>query len=819
MTEPHSPRPSQKRSLSFSNLNIKTKVLAVVSVPVILMLLIGFIAKTNLSKMSLTADRLGNTESVLDQAAAVDALAVQMRAGLRGYLLTGDPQLLEPYLTAGESAYTALAMLREARNADPMQVQRLKDAEGFLKRWQAEVAQEQIHLRRSINTSESMVDLARQVRKAEGKAIFDRFRAQIAAVIQDERVVLVQQNKELRQMIASGETSGPAVQAAFQKINSVRTTIERFQLLLGAAVNMETGMRGFLLAGDEVFLEPYKAGQQEFTKQFVLLSEAVGNSPKHAARLAEIEETIGDWTSRIVEPMVDSRRAIGNAATMTDVARLVAEAEGNTLFDQFSGALDDFVSSERLVMVEQQQTNQRTSENTEIIVLSAIGSAILLGSALALWIGSHIGSALKSITQSMRFLADGDTTSDIDGQNRGDEIGSMARALEVFRTVLIREKDLEEAQKTRDAEQANVVRELSDKLSDVAHGDLTAQIHQSFPDDYEQLRQNFNEAISILSETVMEVIETSASIRNGAVEISQSSDDLAHRTERQAATLEETAMALDELTASVKSSADGARSVDDIMNEARSEAESSGKVVKSAVAAMTEIEASSSHISHIIGVIDDIAFQTNLLALNAGVEAARAGEAGRGFAVVASEVRGLAQRSANAATEIKTLINDSSQQVTRGVDLVGKAGEALSKIIGRVNHISSLVTDIAAGAVEQATTLEEINTGVVQLDKVTQQNAAMVEESTAASHLLKSDANNLTERVSRFKIAGLTPNTQFKPTGRGVSQSDTMPTSAKQNKIPTQSQHSEPDRQNVKIPEFVSERSSGNAALDVWHDF
>ncbi|KAE9629409.1 methyl-accepting chemotaxis protein, partial [Parasedimentitalea maritima] len=197
-----------------------------------------------------------------------------------------------------------------------------------------------------------------------------------------------------------------------------------------------------------------------------------------------------------------------------------------------------------------------------------------------------------------------------------------------------------------------------------------------------------------------------------------------------------------------------ARSVEGIVNEAKSEAEASGTVVQNAVSAMTEIEDSARHISQIISVIDDIAFQTNLLALNAGVEAARAGEAGRGFAVVASEVRALAQRSSDAAMEIKTLIGDSSKQVEQGVDLVGKAGTALNSIVERVSHISQLVSEMAVGTSEQSTGLGEINLGVTQLDQVTQQNAAMVEEATAASHLLNTDANKLAKLVSHFNIDG-----------------------------------------------------------------
>lgn len=308
----------------------------------------------------------------------------------------------------------------------------------------------------------------------------------------------------------------------------------------------------------------------------------------------------------------------------------------------------------------------------------------------------------------------------------------------------------EATQSQQDAE--HVVTTVGTHLSDMAKGRLDCTIQSSFPESYEQLRLDFNATVTSLKQTLEQVVDSSHSIADGATEISQASDDLSHRTESQAATLEQTAAALEEMTVSVKSAAQNARNVEKTMDEARNEAQSSGEIVNNAVSAMSTIEASAAQIAQIIGVIDDIAFQTNLLALNAGVEAARAGESGRGFAVVASEVRALAQRSSDAATEIKSLITQSSHQVDHGVTLVGQAGESIEKIVLRVNEISKLISDIANGAVEQSTGLGEINTGMSQLDQVTQQNAAMVEEATAAGHLLHSDAQKLSELMRRFDL-------------------------------------------------------------------
>jgi methyl-accepting chemotaxis protein len=248
------------------------------------------------------------------------------------------------------------------------------------------------------------------------------------------------------------------------------------------------------------------------------------------------------------------------------------------------------------------------------------------------------------------------------------------------------------------------------------------------------------------------IVTNTSGLRTGTEEITQASDDLSRRTEQQAASLEETAAALDEITATVRKTAEGAKQARDVVSQTRSDAEQSGEVVRHAVAAMSSIEQSSQQISQIIGVIDEIAFQTNLLALNAGVEAARAGDAGRGFAVVASEVRALAQRSAEAAKEIKTLISTSAKQVGAGVKLVGETGESLGRIVIQVAEITTVVTEIAASAQEQATGLHEVNTAINQMDQVTQQNAAMVEQSTAASHALAQETSELVRLTERFQI-------------------------------------------------------------------
>lgn len=303
-----------------------------------------------------------------------------------------------------------------------------------------------------------------------------------------------------------------------------------------------------------------------------------------------------------------------------------------------------------------------------------------------------------------------------------------------------------------EAEQTLVVDTVATGLANLSRGDLTCRLTKPFAARYEPLRADFNDAMDKLQAAMREITGNASSMTAGVAEMARAADELAGRTEQQAASLVQTVAALDQITAAVRSTADGARQANAAAASARSEVERSHPVVAEAVEAMTLIETSSGKIGHIIGVIDEIAFQTNLLALNAGVEAARAGEAGRGFAVVAQEVRALAQRSADAAKEIKGLVNESGAQVAAGVERVGRTREALRRIVGVVAEIDQQVTAIAHSAQDQAQGLGEVNNTMAEMDRVVQRNAAMVEETTAAAHALQGESRELGQRIDLFDI-------------------------------------------------------------------
>lgn len=398
-----------------------------------------------------------------------------------------------------------------------------------------------------------------------------------------------------------------------------------------------------------------------------------------------------------------------------------------------------------------------------LILLVTLG-VILVASRLL------IGKPLNTVLGAVQKMAGGNYHDPITHNGSRDELGSLTTALEKFRHQLARGETLKTEQEAlqgqveadrrhrSDLERAKAedlrrfVEIVQSRFDILATGDLTVRMDEKLSPEFETIRHNFNTSVSSLEDTISNVVQAVYAIRSGLGEISTASNDLARRTEQQAASLEETVAALGEVTRGVNDTAEGASSAQQTVNLARGDAEKGGAVVARAIAAMTEIQDSSSKIGNIISVIDEIAFQTNLLALNAGVEAARAGEAGKGFAVVAQEVRELAQRSAQAAKEIKTLISMSSSQVNAGVQLVQETGTSLGKIVEQVSGMSHTVSQIASSAKEQAVSLREVSSAADHMDKVTQQNAAMVEETTAAAQSLSQETETLASMIGRFTV-------------------------------------------------------------------
>lgn len=544
-------------------------------------------------------------------------------------------------------------------------------------------------------------------------------------------------------------------------------TIDDLDGSLLAAAEEWRASSGYVIAKQESLPRAYNAAAIDFANKIQAVRADAAGHPDMIALIEKVESAEAAYRQEIGDPII---RLIRDNPTSAQAAELAESDRAQNIF----ASLQKAANAARDEIAERSASAQKWQD--QLIGLAHMASAggglttLLLAVLVGWWLTRSIARPVTEMTAVMKNLADGDVTIAVPGVGRNDEIGRIAEAVQVFKDQAIKkiqqkaqeEEDIkrwqqEDAERlAREAEAARqdqiAINNLASGLARLMDGDLTYRIDTLFAPKTEKLRSDFNSAVEKLQQTMQSLRTKIDAMHLGSGEISAAADDLSRRTEQQAASLEETAATLDEITTTVKNTAQGALHAREVVSGAKSNADESGEVVRQAITAMGGIETSSRQIGQIIGVIDEIAFQTNLLALNAGVEAARAGDAGRGFAVVASEVRALAQRSAEAAKEIKGLISASATQVAQGVDLVGATGKALGRIVTQVAEIDTVVSGIAGSAQEQATALHQVNTALNQMDQVTQQNAAMVEETTAAAHMLNEESDEAARLVSRFQI-------------------------------------------------------------------
>ncbi|WP_235919241.1 methyl-accepting chemotaxis protein [Aureimonas psammosilenae] len=484
------------------------------------------------------------------------------------------------------------------------------------------------------------------------------------------------------------------------------------------------------------------------------------------------EEAVAKIRSEFNEIIDLSKQVVAAGLTNQDAVAKPILGELDLASLQFASDYREL--RDRFLKETQSEADRLTSSTWSTIYILVAGTLLgmIFGIFGAITVASKgITKPLSLLSSRMKDLAEGHLDVAVEGTDRRDEVGAMAKAVQVFKDAAHQNKQLElEAATARDAQatsrerQAAIDNAKAEDLRVFVHaveagfdrlssGDLTVRMNEAVASEFEPIRAKFNASVEQLEDTIGSVVGAVGSMRVGLNQITVAASDLSQRTEQQAASLEETVAALSEVARGVNGTAQSADDARAAATLAQREAEKGGAVVAQTVAAMAQIETSSNKIGNIISVIDEIAFQTNLLALNAGVEAARAGEAGRGFAVVAQEVRGLAQRSAEAAKEIKDLISTSSAQVAAGVELVSASGRSLEQIVAQVGGVATVVAEMAHSAREQSVSLREVSTAADQMDKVTQQNAAMVEETTAAAQSLSSETEELAQLTERFQTA------------------------------------------------------------------
>ena len=584
-------------------------------------------------------------------------------------------------------------------------------------------------------------------------------------------------------IVASQIMGDRAVQAA-------KAAADREQTIAADAIYAPSASRGMQIAIRDIrlattpelvkrnadILDERRKIADGYAEQAFNLSRQSGRAGANAADLRKAVEQYGAGGQEIAQlrsqylDLIAKGQADQAAPLQARAAQIVRDRT-LPLAQQMDETAAKVIESAREQVREQNAIFTSTIQRVELIneMLAGLVALVLIGTAIFMFV--TVIKPLRALTGGMRELAAGNFDVVLPGVGRKDEIGGIAGAVDEFKMRLAEkmrmeaEKEAEIARREqaerderarREAEQARVVAEvvaeLGQGLENLAKGNLTYRVSKEFTAEYKKVQNDFNGAIEQLQDTVQRIASSSMEISNAAAEIATATTDLSQRTEEQAASLEETSASMEEIAATVKQNAENAQRANDLTRETREVAGRGEAVVAEAVTAMAGIEESSRKISDIISVIDEIARQTNLLALNAAVEAARAGEAGRGFAVVASEVRSLAQRSSQAAKDIKDLIVNSSGQVEHGVQLVNRAGDSLKDILQSIRSVSDIVADIANASSEQAAGIDQINKALAQMDEVTQQNSALVEENAATAKTLEDQSSALDGRVAVFQL-------------------------------------------------------------------
>jgi len=684
--------------MTFSDLKTKPKILIGVCSPMILLLVVAGIAFNNVNSITDTSKWVDHTRVVLAEASAIVGSAVDMETGMRGFLLAGKEEFLDPYKGGEKATYEKIAALQQTVSDNPGQVERLGEVRAVLKEWQANVTEPTIQLRREIGDAPTMNDMAKLVGEARGKTFFDKFRGQIALFIEREAVLLEKRSANFEATFKSaqnkastgGNVSGDLTSMSNDKTWVIHTynVIAKANEILAAAVDMETGMRGYLLSGQEEFLDPYKGGKARFDSLVAELSKTVDDNPAQVKLLGEIGETIGAWQKEVTEPTIQFRRDIGDAKTMDDMADLIGEARGKQYFDKFRGLMAAFSEEERGLMTVRKASNDETVASTYSQIGISVVIAILIGLGMAFYIGNNIATPIGRMTDAMRKLSEGDTTVEIEGVGRKDEVGDMAEATQVFKvnaieTERLRKEQAEQEERTAEEKRLQMV-ELAD-----------------------QFESSVGSVIGAVASSATELQHTAQTMSSTAEQANSQSGEAAHACEEASVNVQTVASAAEELSASISEISRQISESNRISTEAVDEADATSVAVRG-------LKDAAQKIGEVVDLISDIAEQTNLLALNATIEAARAGEAGKGFAVVAAEVKSLATQTAKATDEIGLQV----QTMRDATDSTVNSIESITTVIKQISDNSS---SIAAAVEQQNASTQEISRNVQQAAGGTQQ--------------------------------------------------------------------------------------------------
>lgn len=718
--------------MQFKNLPLITKVLIGGLTPLILLIVIVGITLFNIAKMRTTNASVEDSYNVLSLAQEIIGTAVDMETGMRGYLLAGKEGFLTPYRDGEQLTYQKITALQRTVADNPSQVKRLEDVSNILKSWQDNVTTPNINLRRKIGNADNMNDMAILVGQGRGKKYFDTFRGQIKTFNDRETALMLQRKKNAQKMI--GYSSADMTES-FDAVEHTYQVMMQANEILATAVDMETGARGFLLAGKEDFLTPYTNGQKQFSARISTLKTMVNDNPAQVELAGVMEETISDWEKNVIEPSIQLRRKIGHAKTMDDIADLVAKAEGKEYFDTFRGLMSDFSKEEHGLMQIRQAANiERVSSTKNTIIgfsLIAIGLGFTLSLTITKSILGQLGADPTYIAEVARNIAQGNLL--IDFKRKGD-----APLVGVY-------QDME-----------NMTATLKEIFLQISTGISTLSLSS----------EELSSVSTQMSANSEQTTAKANTVATAAQEMSSNMDSVAAASEQTAVNVNMVSSAAEKMSAAIAEIALNTDKTQSIASSAVAQAQN-------ASAQINELGIAAQEIGKVTEAITEISEQTNLLALNATIEAARAGESGKGFAVVANEIKDLAKQTSDATGEIKAKIfkiqeatQNSVTEITNITRVISEVNDMVSTVAITIKEQSKATEEIAANVSQAFQGIQEVNENVALASTVTKEVTADIAEVGEASndinanstHVHKSSSNlsalaqQLKDTVSHFNV-------------------------------------------------------------------